>query len=632
MALETITEINLDVNQPGLEVVHAKQYDTVRKVRAHLFYNGVKWPVPSSDFVAVVSYKKADRIGGFYDQTEDGEIAVAVDGNDRSIVTILLDRNTVTVEGNCNVEITFYDSIQSGRLSTFSFILQVEAASLTELDLASNPYFNILSDDIRAVLEAEEQMVGITATASSVPEGTQPTITVTGGISTGHPYNFAFGIPKGDKGDEATPKHVEYSYAVSESATTIPSSGWSTNPAPVHGKYLWSRAIYTWDNDETSAFYGVSYIAMDGGGSTASEIIMTDRRTVQEAFDGLSEDVENQEIYVELNYNGAETVYYVDDITSDYLISYATLENPSAQTSDWIVTTGSGTITISGSASESTTVKLLMSKASTRSIRSNEVSDSGSVIPSGTSRGKVISILGDSISTYAGYIPETNVAYYDSTKLSSVNDTWWMKVINALGATLGVDEAWSGSRVTVTQSGFPESKAGCSDSRTGNLGDPDIIIIWMGINDFNNEVTLGTYDGTGAFPTDTTKFKDAYAIMLHKIMTNYPKAEVYCCTLPPCERNGATGYPPEINDSGILLDTWNDAIRKLSAMFGAQLLDLARAGITYENLRYYVCDWGDAGEEKGLHPNADGFSRVANFIIKNIDPACRVRYTFNTTT
>lgn len=195
MSLQTITEINLDINQPGVSVVHAKQYDTVRQVKAHLFYNGVKWLVPSSNFEAVVGFKKADRIGGFYDETESGETAITVDGSDRSIIYILLDRNVVTTSGNVNTEITFYDTITTGRLSTFSFITQVEESTVTELDLTSSPYFNILAEDIKKVIESVDSMTGLTATASKLAPDSTPTVTVTGGTSAQDPFVFGFGIP-----------------------------------------------------------------------------------------------------------------------------------------------------------------------------------------------------------------------------------------------------------------------------------------------------------------------------------------------------------------------------------------------------------------------------------------------------
>jgi len=309
--LRTITEINLDVNTPGISIIHAKQYDTARKVKAHLFYNGVRWYVPDENVIAVVSYKKADRIGGFYDTTEDGQTAVAIDGEDGSSIYISLDRQLLTTIGNVNVEITFYHSINVSRLSTFSFIVQVEAASLTELDLASNPYFNVLAKDIAAVLHAEQNITGITASATKVAPGasdikpsvtggtegvpyniefkiptfaginTTPTVntlapgssataSISGGTSGTSKYSFTFGIPKGDKGDTgnpASPTGITYQYAVSSSGTTVPPSGWGKNVAPVQGSYYWAKATITWNNGGTSIVYNVSYIGADGTGA-----------------------------------------------------------------------------------------------------------------------------------------------------------------------------------------------------------------------------------------------------------------------------------------------------------------------------------------------------------------------------
>ena len=63
-----------------------------------------------------------------------------------------------------------------------------------------------------------------------------------------------------------------------------------------------------------------------------------------------------------------------------------------------------------------------------------------------------ISILGDSISTFAGYTPEEAV-FYDSyvqweTGVKSVEDTWWMQVIKALDGELGTNHSLGGSMVS----------------------------------------------------------------------------------------------------------------------------------------------------------------------------------------
>lgn len=256
MAIQSITEIDLDINQPGVSIVHAKQYDTVRKVKAHLFYNSVKWLVPSSNYVAVVAFKKSDRIGGFYDHTEDGVLAVSVDSSDRSIIYIALDRNVLTTAGNVVTEVTFYDVVTLGRLSTFSFITQVELASIDELDLSSNPYFNILAEDIRAVLEAEAKLTGVTASASGLPAGSNPTVTVTGGQGSGNPYNFAFGLPKGDTGKGITQNTI--SYAVNTDSHTIPTSGWVSDVTQLtipDNAIIWTRVVQSFSEGSPSTWY-----------------------------------------------------------------------------------------------------------------------------------------------------------------------------------------------------------------------------------------------------------------------------------------------------------------------------------------------------------------------------------------
>ena len=195
MSLEAITIIDLDTSQPFMSVVHGKQYDTVRTVEAHLYFSGVKWYVPDSNIYALVSYRKSDNIGGFYDITESGVIAVSVNADDRSIIYIALDAQILRTAGEVKVETVFYDTITNGRLSSFSFIVDVEEASVREVDLASNPYFNILAEQIHAVLDAETKLTGLTADAEQLAPDDDPTVTVTGGTGADDPYNLHIGIP-----------------------------------------------------------------------------------------------------------------------------------------------------------------------------------------------------------------------------------------------------------------------------------------------------------------------------------------------------------------------------------------------------------------------------------------------------
>lgn len=204
MSLEAYSEIELDTSQPVLSVVHAKQYDTVRRVQAHLIFSGSKWYVPENNVYAMVSYKKvdartgSDRVGGFYDRTDDGDHsvqAVTVDSEDHSIIYIALDRNMLTTACTVNVEIIFYDSITADRLSCFAFQVVVEEAAVRELDVASNPYFNILSQQIANALDAELKLAGITASAEQLDPGAEPTAVMEGSPAPGDHYNIKIGVP-----------------------------------------------------------------------------------------------------------------------------------------------------------------------------------------------------------------------------------------------------------------------------------------------------------------------------------------------------------------------------------------------------------------------------------------------------
>lgn len=120
-----------------------------------------------------------------------------------------------------------------------------------------------------------------------------------------------------------------------------------------------------------------------------------------------------------------------------------------------------------------------------------------------------ISILGDSISTFAGYTPEEAV-FYDSyvqweTGVKSVEDTWWMQVIKALDGELGTNHSLAGSMVSGNLSTSAMSYERIE--KLGANGIPDIILISAGCNDW----------GFCVLPEE---FEEAYRTMLHRIKNN----------------------------------------------------------------------------------------------------------------
>lgn len=223
-------------------------------------------------------------------------------------------------------------------------------------------------------------------------------------------------------------------------------------------------------------------------------------------------------------------------------------------------------------------------------------------------KGKYISILGDSISTYIGYIPAGAIPYYNDPATMTVDQTWWKRLIDQTGMNLCINNSYSQSRITNTgDSPSPAVSSGRTTALHTAEHDPDVIVIYMGINDFSGDVPIGTYDGTQAFPTDQTTFREAYAIVLRDIMVRYPQAEIYCCTLP----NSTTTFP-QVNGGGIILQAYNKAIRDIADLFGAKIIEFSKA---YSHQMTTLT--------AGLHPNALGHYRLSCVAIKTIEPTAK---------
>lgn len=237
--------------------------------------------------------------------------------------------------------------------------------------------------------------------------------------------------------------------------------------------------------------------------------------------------------------------------------------------------------------------------------------------------GKKISFYGDSITTFTGWVPSGNKPFYTGSNcgVSNVWQTWWQKTLAATGAELCVDQAWSGRCVSnirdsetdlVNSGAWRQSEV---DKLAVSGSTPDIIVVKLGINDFNNvSCTIGTYDATEALPSvpenGFATFRESYATMLNRIMTTYPLARVYCCTLNQCERTGSTGFP-EINGNSESLSEYNSAIKQLASAFGAGIIEHDKCGMTYYNMSTYTGDW-DSTTGKGLHPNYQGMALIAD--------------------
>lgn len=213
---------------------------------------------------------------------------------------------------------------------------------------------------------------------------------------------------------------------------------------------------------------------------------------------------------------------------------------------------------------------------------------------------RLVSILGDSISTFEGYNPPGYSVFYDKQMqekngLISVYDTWWAKVNQALHAYLCVNNAYSGSRV----SGNTFPAASCLE-RTDSLDNgglkPDIILVYIGYNDFGNGVRI---KGDNKETWDVFSFEEAYRLMLMRLKIKYYESKVICATLMRTSVKGQENWVFPERYKGVPFDEYNEAIRRVSAQCECDLVDLGQTGIYYETL-------------DGSHPTATGHITIAN--------------------
>ena len=231
------------------------------------------------------------------------------------------------------------------------------------------------------------------------------------------------------------------------------------------------------------------------------------------------------------------------------------------------------------------------------------VDASAASLPSSTVslQGKKVSILGDSISTFTGTMPaDYNIYYPESGDIPNAGQTWWGQLLANTGMVLCRNASSANTDVTGNSLALDGSAPGCSIRRIVDLkgtdgSNPDVIIIYMGINDFARSRTLGSFTSPGV-QTDgeVMVFTDAYDLMLQKIKALYPTASIYCCTLlERCDLNGNTGAPA-VNLNGDTVADFNTQIKAIAKAYGASVIDFYNCGINYTNLSLFTVD--------GIHP------------------------------
>lgn len=329
---------------------------------------------------------------------------------------------------------------------------------------------------------------------------------------------------QGPPGPAAAVTSWEVRYQTSTSGTTIPTGTWSENvPEVPNGQFLWTRTQVTYSDGTTTTAYSVCRFGIDGAGSvsTVNNVSPDSAGNVALPASGIPT---NDSTSVQTHIDSAEAD--IEDLQVDF----------------------------------------------------DEISGNFA----GCISGKKVSIIGDSISTFDadGYKTEGYAQYYPNTSVpdvTSVEDTWWKKVLDACGCVLEKNVSYSGSRATNTDSSKPSFYARCT---TALLGNPDTILVELGTNDSNGTVSIGEYDYTTAYTSlSEATFATAYIKGVKALKALYPNAEIVCVAL-----NMDVGY--------------RNAICKIAQFLGCK-------HVTSK----------DYEKGSGSHPNAHGMRQIASAVL-----------------
>ena len=134
---------------------------------------------------------------------------------------------------------------------------------------------------------------------------------------------------------------------------------------------------------------------------------------------------------------------------------------------------------------------------------------------------KSVSILGDSYSTYEGFMtPSTNELWYygkNGDKKTDVKNVW----------RLCINNSYSGATVSYTGYDGNDYSARSFNTRMDNLGQPDIIFVFGATNDSWAGTPIGEYKYDNITYGDLYQFRPALARMLQWMTDRYINTEIY---------------------------------------------------------------------------------------------------------
>ncbi len=149
--MKVTSQITADLLHPNVAtLVYAKQTDQQsRFISVTLLEGSQPWTPPTGALIAV-RYRKPDGTIGWYDTTENKAKAVTMSGN---VATIQLAAQALAVSGDVYIELEFYTQ-SAEKLSSFAWTLAVEASAVSDGEIESSDYFNVLTETLAEIVKA----------------------------------------------------------------------------------------------------------------------------------------------------------------------------------------------------------------------------------------------------------------------------------------------------------------------------------------------------------------------------------------------------------------------------------------------------------------------------------------------
>ena len=205
-------------------------------------------------------------------------------------------------------------------------------------------------------------------------------------------------------------------------------------------------------------------------------------------------------------------------------------------------------------------------------------------------------VIGDSYSTYEGYIPEGYATYYPQNSeefgVDKVEKTWWMSLVNETNSTLAQNNSWSGSTI-----GYTGYSGDCTNSSFITRFERLLEQGWFEENKIDTFFVFGgTNDSWSNAPLGELKFADWSGEDLFSVLP------AICYLAYRLKKSLAETRVVFIINTEIKTEI-QEAIKTACEHFGAEFVAL-------ENI----------SKAEG-HPNKEGMEQIKNQIISSLERA-----------